>query len=57
MHKVIERILNLLAFLLTVGRPATAEEIRYTVKGYDQPTDEASDPGLVRQESFELETV
>ena len=41
MHKVIERILNLLAFLLTVGRPATAEEIRYTVKGYDQASDEA----------------
>ncbi|MFV1969537.1 MAG: helix-turn-helix transcriptional regulator [Acidimicrobiia bacterium] len=41
MQKVIERILNLLAFLLTVGRPVTAEEIRYTVKGYDQPTDEA----------------
>ena len=40
-HKVIERILNLLAFLLTVGRPVTAEEIRYTVKGYDQPSDEA----------------
>lgn len=41
MHKVIERILNLLAFLLTVNRPVTAEEIRYTVKGYDQPSDEA----------------
>ncbi len=41
MQKVIERILNLLAFLLTVGRPVTADEIRYTVKGYDQPSDEA----------------
>jgi len=41
MHKVIERILNLLAFLLTVGRPVTADEIRHTVAGYDQPTDEA----------------
>ena len=41
MQKVIERILNLLAFLLTVGRPVTAEEIRNTVKGYDQATDEA----------------
>jgi proteasome accessory factor B len=40
-HKVIERILNLLAFLLTVGRPVTAEEIRNTVQGYDQPTDAA----------------
>lgn len=41
MQKVIERILNLLAFLLTVGRPVTADEIRYTVKGYDQPSDDA----------------
>lgn len=41
MHKVIERILNLLAFLLTVGRPVTADEIRHTVAGYEQPTDEA----------------
>jgi len=40
-QKVIERILNLLAFLLTVGRPVTADEIRHTVKGYDKPTDEA----------------
>jgi len=38
---VIERILNLLAFLLTVGRPVTADEIRHTVQGYDQPSDEA----------------
>jgi predicted DNA-binding transcriptional regulator YafY len=41
MNRVIERILNLLAFLLTVGRPATADEIRHTVAGYDQDTDEA----------------
>jgi proteasome accessory factor B len=41
MQKVIERILNLLAFLLTVGRPVTADEIRHTVQGYDQPSDEA----------------
>jgi len=41
MQRVIERILNLLAFLLTTGRPATAEEIRYTVAGYDQEGDEA----------------
>jgi proteasome accessory factor B len=40
-QKVIERILNLLAFLLTVGRPVTADEIRHTVKGYEQPTDAA----------------
>ena len=41
MQRVIERILNLLAYLLTVGRPVTAEEIRNTVAGYDQDTDAA----------------
>jgi predicted DNA-binding transcriptional regulator YafY len=41
MRRVIERILNLLAFLLTAGRPVTAEEIRNTVAGYDQEGDEA----------------
>ncbi len=41
MHRVIERVLNLLAFLLTVGRPVSADEIRHTVAGYDQKSDEA----------------
>lgn len=41
MQRVIERILNLLAFLLTAGRPVTADEIRNTVAGYDQETDDA----------------
>jgi proteasome accessory factor B len=41
MQRVLERILNLLAFLLTVERPVTADEIRYTVAGYDRATDEA----------------
>ena len=41
MNRVLERALNLLAFLLTVGRPVTADEIRRTVAGYDQETDEA----------------
>jgi proteasome accessory factor B len=41
MQKVIERILNLLAYLLTSQRPVTAEEIRMTVAGYDQDSDEA----------------
>lgn len=41
MHRVIERILNLLAFLLTVERPVTADEIRMTVAGYDQDSDDA----------------
>ena len=55
MHRVVERILNLLAFLLTVGRPVTADEIRNTVAGYDQPGDEAfrrtfeRDKDLLRQ--------
>ncbi len=41
MRNVIERILNLLAFLLTAGRPVPAEEIRRTVAGYDPDNDEA----------------
>ena len=41
MQKVIERILNLLAFLLTVDRPVTADEIRHTVAGYDPASDAA----------------
>jgi predicted DNA-binding transcriptional regulator YafY len=41
MQRVIERILNLLAYLLTVGRPVTAEEIRNTVAGYEQESDAA----------------
>ena len=59
--KVIERILNLLAFLLTVGRPVSADEIRYTVAGYDQAEDEAfrrmfeRDKELLRQLGISLE--
>jgi predicted DNA-binding transcriptional regulator YafY len=41
MRNVLERVLNLLAFLLTVGRPVPADEIRRTVAGYDQDNDEA----------------
>ena len=41
MQRVIERILNLLAFLLTVDRPVTADEIRHTVAGYDRDNDSA----------------
>jgi proteasome accessory factor B len=41
MQKVIERILNLLAYLLTADRPITADEIRMTVAGYDQESDDA----------------
>lgn len=61
MSKVIERILNLLAFLLTVGRPVSAEEIRFTVAGYEQDEDEAfrrmfeRDKELLRQLGINLE--
>ncbi|MDH3471946.1 MAG: WYL domain-containing protein [Acidimicrobiia bacterium] len=41
MQNVIERLINLLAFLLTVGRPVSADEIRNTVAGYDQGNDDA----------------
>jgi predicted DNA-binding transcriptional regulator YafY len=41
MQRVIERILNLLAYLLTVNHPVTADDIRNTVAGYDQETDAA----------------
>lgn len=41
MRRVIERLLNLLAFLLTSSRPVTADEIRYQVAGYGGSSDEA----------------
>ena len=41
MRKVIERLLNLLAFLLTSDRPVSADEIRLTVAGYSQSSDDA----------------
>ncbi len=62
MQKVIERILNLLAFLLTVDRPVTADEIRMTVAGYDQDSDDAwrrmfeRDKDLLRRLGIPLET-
>lgn len=61
MQKVIERILNLLAFLLTTDRPVSAEEIRNTVAGYDDKSDEAfrrtfeRDKDLLRQIGIPLE--
>lgn len=60
-QKVIERILNLLAFLLTAGRPVTADEIRTTIAGYEQSTDEAfhrmfeRDKDLLRRLGIPLE--
>lgn len=41
MQAVVERVLNLLIYLLESPRPVTAEEIRSTVLGYDSKTDEA----------------
>lgn len=61
MQKVIERILNLLAFLLTTDHPASADEIRFTVAGYDEKSDEAfrrtfeRDKELLRQIGIPLE--
>lgn len=61
MQKVIERILNLLAFLLTTDHPVSAEEIRYTVAGYGDKSDEAfrrtfeRDKELLRQIGVPLE--
>jgi len=61
MRKVIERLLNLLAFLLTSERPVTADEIRRTVAGYDQSSDEAfrrmfeRDKDLLRQMGIPVE--
>ena len=54
-HRVIERILNLLAFLLTAGRPVSADDIRNTVAGYETGSDDAfrrmfeRDKDLLRQ--------
>lgn len=59
--RVIERIINLLAFLLTANRPVTASEIRHTVAGYDQEEDEAfrrmfeRDKDLLRNLGIQLE--
>jgi proteasome accessory factor B len=41
MQNVIERVLNVLIYLLESARPVTAEEIRRTVPGYSQDSDDA----------------
>lgn len=41
MQNVVERVINLLIYLLESPDPATATEIRYTVAGYGQESDEA----------------
>lgn len=61
MRNVIERLLNLLAFLLTTGRPVPASEIRNRVAGYGGPSDEAfrrmfeRDKDLLRRIGIPLE--
>lgn len=62
MRNVLERVLNLLAFLLTVDRAVSAEEIRHTVAGYDRDNDQAfqrmfsRDKDLLRRLGIPLET-
>lgn len=41
MRKVLERLINLLAMLLTASRPVSAEEIRNTIPGYSEDSGEA----------------
>lgn len=41
MQAVVERVLNLLIYLLESPRPVTAEEVRTTVLGYDAKSDDA----------------
>lgn len=62
MRKVLERSLNLLAFLLTSRRPVTAAEIRETVAGYGTKSEAAfrrmfeRDKDLLRSLGVPLET-
>ncbi len=48
----LERILNLLIFLLTTKRPATTDEIRMTVAGYDPDNDDAFRRMFERDKEF-----
>ena len=41
MQNVVERVINLLIYLLESPEPATASDIRHTVAGYGQDSDEA----------------
>lgn len=40
-QNVVERVLNLLIYLLESPRPVTADDVRYTVQGYGQESDDA----------------
>lgn len=61
MQAVVERVINLLIYLLESSTPVTGEQIRQTVPGYDQSTDEAfhrmfeRDKGVLRQLGVPLE--
>lgn len=63
MQNVIERVLNVLIFLLESARPVTAEDIRRTVPGYADQTDEAfhrmfeRDKDVLRRLGIPLELV
>lgn len=63
MRRVLERLLNLLAFLRTAARPVTADTIRFTVAGYDTDNDTAfrrmfeRDKDLLRSMGVPLATV
>lgn len=63
MQRVLERLLNLLAYLRTVGRPVTVDEIRFTVAGYDPDNDSSfhrmfeRDKALLREAGVPIETV
>lgn len=63
MSRVLERLLNLLAFLRTVDHPVGIDEIRFTVAGYDRDNDPAfrrmfeRDKELLRGAGIPLETV
>ena len=41
MQNVVERVINLLIYLLESPEPASAADIRHTVAGYGQESDEA----------------
>jgi predicted DNA-binding transcriptional regulator YafY len=62
MKNVLERLINLLAMLLTARRPVTADEIRRTIPGYSPDSDEAfhrmfeRDKELLRSIGIPLET-
>lgn len=61
MSTVVERLINLLAYLVDSRRPVTAEQIRNTVAGYDNLSDQAfhrkfeRDKASLRELGIELE--